>query len=327
MTGGCGYIGSHVVLALRERGWNIVVLDNLTTGFAWSLASDVPLERGDVGDAAHVAECIEHYKIGAIIHLAGSIIVSESVENPLAYYRNNTASSCTLIGCALEASVPHFLFSSSAAVYGIPTDLPVSENALKQPINPYGMSKLMTEIMLADTAKAHALNFCALRYFNVAGADPQLRSGQSSAVSTHLIKLAVQAALAKRRGKPSFVSIFGSDYATPDGTCIRDYIHVCDLAEAHVLALEHLIANPCDSLTLNCGYSRGYSVLEVLDAVERVADVRLERIIKDRRAGDPAILVADNRHILATLPWEPRWSDLDMIVAHALEWEEKLSER
>lgn len=323
VTGGAGYIGSHAVLALKDAGWPVVVIDNLTTGFRWAVPDDVPFAQGDVGDMAFVSTLLATHDIGAILHFAGSIIVPESVENPLKYYRNNTANTRTLIEAAVTAGVAHFIFSSTAATYGIPDVVPVSEDAPKSPINPYGMSKLMTEAMLADVAKAHPMNFCALRYFNVAGADPQGRSGQSTAGATHLIKVAVEAALGKR----SHVSVFGTDYDTPDGTGVRDYIHVADLAAAHVLALEALIARPADSMILNCGYGRGFSVNEVLDAVDRVAGVQLDRRIEPRRAGDPDALIADNRRIMASLPWTPRHQDLDEIVRHALAWETQLPTR
>ncbi len=323
VTGGAGYIGSHAVLALKDAGWPVVVIDNLTTGFRWAVPDDVPFAQGDVGDMAFVSTLLATHDIGAILHFAGSIIVPESVENPLKYYRNNTANTRALIEAAVTAGVAHFIFSSTAATYGIPDVVPVSEDAPKSPINPYGMSKLMTEAMLADVAKAHPMNFCALRYFNVAGADPQGRSGQSTAGATHLIKVAVEAALGKR----SHVSVFGTDYDTPDGTGVRDYIHVADLATAHVLALEALIARPADSMVLNCGYGRGFSVNEVLDAVDRVAGVQLDRRIEPRRAGDPDALIADNRRIMASLPWTPRHQDLDEIVRHALAWETQLPTR
>lgn len=320
VTGGAGYIGSHAVLSLRDAGWNVVVIDNLTTGFRWAIPEDIPFEEGDVGDAGFVARILERHKVGAIMHFAGSIIVPESVENPLKYYRNNTANSRTLLEAAVKACVPHFIFSSTAATYGIPLVVPVSEDMPKNPINPYGMSKLMTEFMLADVARAHPLNFCALRYFNVAGADPQGRTGQSTAGATHLIKVAVEAALGKR----SHVSVFGTDYDTPDGTGVRDYIHVADLATAHVLALEALIETPAQSMIMNCGYGRGFSVNEVLDAVDRVAGVTLNRHVEDRRAGDPDALVADNSRIITRLPWKPRYANLDTIVQHALAWERDL---
>ena len=322
VTGGAGYIGSHAVLALKDAGHPVAVIDNLTTGFRFAVPEDVPFYEGDIEDGALLARIFAEQDIGAIMHFAGSIIVPESVENPLKYYHNNTAKSRALIASAVAAGIPHFIFSSTAATYGIPEISPIAENSPKRPINPYGMSKLMTETMLADVSAAHPLNYCALRYFNVAGADPQARSGQSTAGATHLIKVAVEAALGKR----ACVGVFGTDYATPDGTGVRDYIHVSDLAEAHVLALGALIENPAESLTMNCGYGRGFSVLEVLDAVDRVTNRKIVRKIQPRRAGDPDALVADNRQIRARLSWTPRHADLDTIVAHALAWERKLGE-
>ncbi|MDE2303438.1 MAG: UDP-glucose 4-epimerase GalE [Sphingomonadales bacterium] len=320
VTGGAGYIGSHAVLALRDAGWPVAVIDNLVTGFRFAVPDGVPFYEGDIADGALLAWIFAGQGTRAIMHFAGSVVVPESVENPLKYYANNTANSRALIAAAVAAGVPHLIFSSTAATYGIPESSPVSEDSPKQPINPYGMSKLMTEIMLADVARAHRLNYAALRYFNVAGADPQGRSGQSTAGATHLIKVAVEAALGRR----GHVSVFGTDYATPDGTGVRDYIHVSDLVAAHVLALEALIADPQTSLTMNCGYGRGFSVLEVLDAVDRATGHAIARRIEPRRAGDPDSLIADNRRILARLPWVPRHADLDTIVAHALAWERKL---
>jgi UDP-glucose 4-epimerase len=322
VTGGAGYIGSHAVLALVDRGWPVCVIDNLTTGFRFAIPEGVPLYEGDIEDAGLLARIFAEQKVGAVMHFAGSIIVPESVENPLKYYHNNTAKTRALIAAAVDAGVPHFIFSSTAATYGIPEVSPVTEDSPKLPINPYGMSKLMTEFMLADTARAYAMNYCALRYFNVAGADPQARTGQSTAGATHLIKVAVEAALGKR----DHVGVFGTDFATPDGTGVRDYIHVADLAEAHVLALEALIADPARSLTMNCGYGRGFSVLEVLDAVDRVTNRTIERRLQDRRAGDPDSLISDNSRIKSTLPWVPKYADLDTIVGHALAWERKLTE-
>src|ERR1700712_185723 len=301
VTGGAGYIGSHAVLALCDAGWPVAVIDNLTTGFRFAVPDGVPLYEGDISDAGLLARIFAEQGTRAVMHFAGSIIVPESVENPLKYYRNNTANSRALIEAAVAAGIPHFIFSSTAATYGVPEVSPVAEDSPKLPINPYGMSKLMTEIMLGDVARAHPLNFCALRYFNVAGADPQARTGQSAAGATHLIKVAVEAALGKR----AHVDVFGTDYATPDGTGVRDYIHVSDLAAAHVLALEALIAAPQQSLTMNCGYGRGFSVLEVLDAVDRATNARIERHLGPRRAGDPDSLISDNRRITATLPWVP----------------------
>ncbi|HEY1603994.1 MAG TPA: UDP-glucose 4-epimerase GalE [Allosphingosinicella sp.] len=323
VTGGAGYIGSHAVLALIDAGWRVAVIDNLSTGFEWAVAKEAAFAKGDIADRDLVARLIAEHNIGAIVHFAGSIIVPESVEKPLLYYENNTVKSRALIASAVEGGVKHFIFSSTAATYGIPERVPVTEDARTQPINPYGWSKSMTERMLIDTAAAHPLNFCALRYFNVAGADPKGRSGQSTAGATHLIKVAVEAAIGKR----GHVSVYGTDYDTPDGTGVRDYIHVSDLAAAHVDALEKLIAEPEKSHIMNCGYGRGFSVLEVLDAVDRVTNMKIERKMEARRAGDPDALVADNRKILATLPWRPRLDDLDTIVTHALAWERKLAER
>jgi UDP-glucose 4-epimerase len=323
VTGGAGYIGSHAVLALRDAGWPVAVIDNLTTGFRWAIPDDVAFVEGDVADMALVGRIIADHAIGAILHFAGSIVVPESVTDPLKYYRNNTAASRALIEAAVTGGVKHFIFSSTAATYGIPEVVPIREDSPKLPINPYGTSKLMTEHMLRDVSAAHPINHCALRYFNVAGADPQGRSGQSTAGATHLIKIAVEAAIGAR----THVGVFGTDYATPDGTGVRDYIHVSDLAEAHVHALEHLIANPEESLTMNCGYGRGYSVLEVLDAVDRVTNLTIERRISPRRAGDPDLLIADNQRILATLAWRPKRDDLDGIVTDALAWERTLAAR
>ncbi|MCW1401015.1 UDP-glucose 4-epimerase GalE [Novosphingobium sp. MW5] len=322
VTGGAGYIGSHAVLALLDAGWPVSVIDNLTTGFRFAVPEGVPFYEGDIEDADLLARIFAEQGIRAVMHFAGSIVVPESVENPLKYYHNNTAKSRALVAAAVSAGVPHFIFSSTAATYGEPEVSPVREDSPQIPINPYGMSKLMTEVMLKDTAAAHAINYCVLRYFNVAGADPQARSGQSTAGATHLIKVAVEAALGKR----GHVGVFGTDFDTPDGTGVRDYIHVSDLAAAHVLALEALIAEPARSLTMNCGYGRGFSVLEVLDAVDRVTGGTIERQMQPRRAGDPASLVSDNARIRATLPWVPKHADLDTIVSHALAWERKLAE-
>jgi UDP-glucose 4-epimerase len=322
VTGGAGYIGSHAVLALRDAGWPVAVIDNLTTGFRFAVPEGVAFHEGDIEDGALLRRIFAEQGTRAVMHFAGSIVVPESVENPLEYYHNNTAKSRALIEAAVKAGVPHFIFSSTAATYGIPDISPVAEDTPRRPINPYGWSKLMTEQMLADTAAAHPLNYCALRYFNVAGADPQGRSGQSTAGATHLIKVAVEAALGKRES----VSVYGTDYDTPDGTGVRDYIHVSDLAAAHVLALEALIDEPGRSLTMNCGYGRGFSVLEVLDAVDRVTNRTIERRLGPRRAGDPDSLISDNSRIKAVLPWEPRYANLDTIVNHALGWERRLGE-
>lgn len=322
VTGGAGYIGSHAVLALKDAGWPVAVIDNLVTGFRWAVPDNVPFYEGNVADSALVAKIIEEQNIGAIIHFAGSVVVPESVENPLKYYDNNSAKSRSLIESAVSGGVKHFIFSSTAATYGIPEESPVKEDTPQVPINPYGMSKLMTEHMLRDVSAAHDINFCALRYFNVAGADPAARTGQSTAGATHLIKVAVEAALGKRDS----VAVFGTDYDTPDGTGVRDYIHVSDLAAAHVLALEALIADPDENHLLNCGYGRGFSVLEVLDAVDRVTNLKISRNMQGRRAGDPDSLISDNRAIMKSFPWKPRYADLDKIVTHALAWERKLGE-
>ena len=323
VTGGAGYIGSHAVLALLDAGWRVAVLDNLVTGFRWAVPAGAAFYEGDIADAALVARIVAEQGVGAIMHFAGSVVVPESVADPLKYYDNNSARSRSLIASAVASGVRHFIFSSTAATYGIPDSVPVREDAPQRPINPYGMSKLMTEAMLADVAAAHDFNYCALRYFNVAGADPAARSGQSTAGATHLIKVAVEAALGQR----SHVDVFGTDFDTPDGTGVRDYIHVSDLAAAHLLALDALIADPTTSHRLNCGYGRGFSVLEVLDAVDKATNRPIERRMGPRRAGDPDALVADNGAIRAAFGWQPRYADLDTIVAHALAWERALVER
>lgn len=322
VTGGAGYIGSHAVLALRDAGWPVAVIDNLVTGFRWAVPDDVPFYEGDIADAALIAKIVTEQNIGAVMHFAGSVVVPESVENPLKYYDNNSARSRSLIGAVIANNVRHFIFSSTAATYGIPDVSAVREDTPQVPINPYGMSKLMTEHMLRDVSAAHDMNFCALRYFNVAGADPQARSGQSTVGATHLLKVAVEAALGKRDS----VAVFGTDYDTEDGTGVRDYIHVSDLAAAHVLALDALVADPEQSHFLNCGYGRGFSVLEVLDAVDRVTNLKINRKMEGRRAGDPDSLISDNGAIMDRFPWKPQYADLDQIVTHALAWERKLGD-
>ncbi|MGE3690985.1 MAG: UDP-glucose 4-epimerase GalE [Novosphingobium sp.] len=322
VTGGAGYIGSHAVLALRDAGWPVAVIDNLTTGFRWAVPDGVPFYQGDIADETMLARIFAEQDSRAVMHFAGSIVVPESVSDPLKYYLNNTVKSRALMASAVAAGVPHFIFSSTAATYGVPDVPAVTESTPQHPINPYGRSKLMTEQMLADVAAAHPMNYCALRYFNVAGADPDARTGQSTAGATHLIKVAVEAALGKR----GHVDVYGTDFATPDGTGVRDYIHVSDLAAAHVLALEALMADPGTSLTMNCGYGRGYSVLEVLDAVDRVTNRKLDRRMGPRRPGDADSLISDNGLIKATLPWLPRHDDLDAIVRHALAWESRLDD-
>ena len=320
VTGGAGYIGSHAVLALQDAGWTAVVIDDLSTGSRDLVPDDVQLFEGSIADRDLLRRVLAEQQIGAIMHFAGSIVVPESIAKPLDYYRNNTVGSLALISAAVAAGVKHILFSSTAAVYGEAERVPIAEDDTKQPINPYGASKLMTERMLEDAAAAHSFNYGALRYFNVAGADPRGRSGQAGKGSTHLIKVAVEAAVGRR----SFVAVYGTDYPTPDGTCIRDYIHVSDLAGAHVAALERLIERPDENLVLNCGYGKGLSVLEVLDAVDRVSGLAVERRIEGRRAGDPPALVASNERMLAALEWRPALDDIDTIVGHALAWERKL---
>jgi UDP-glucose 4-epimerase len=323
VSGGAGYIGSHAILALKDAGWDPVVIDNLVTGFRWAVPDHVPFIEGDIDDGKLVAKIITDHNIGAIMHFAGSVVVPESVENPLKYYHNNTVKSRALLDSAVSNGVRHFIFSSTAATYGIPEESPVREDMPTLPINPYGTSKLMTEYMLRDVAAAHDLNYCALRYFNVAGADPHGRTGQSTAGATHLIKVAVEAALGKRDG----VAVFGTDFDTEDGTGVRDYIHVSDLAAAHVSALEALIADPQKCHTLNCGYGKGYSVLDVLNAVDRATNQKIVRKLEGRRAGDPDALISDNRAILEQFDWKPKYDDLDVIVAHALAWERQLGDR
>ena len=320
VTGGAGYIGSHAVLALTDAGWPVAVIDNLSTGTRSVVPDGVPFYEGDVADRALVERIFGEQGTQAIMHFAGSIVVPESVENPLDYYRNNTVASHALISAAVAKGVPHFVFSSTAAVYGAPDRVPIVESDPTAPINPYGASKLMTEWMLRDTAAAHPMNYAALRYFNVAGADPQRRSGQIGKGSTHLIKVAVEAAVGKRQ----HVDVFGTDYPTPDGSCIRDYVHVSDLADAHVRALERLIERPEENLILNCGYGHGLSVLDVLDTLDSVRGTPVPRRIGPRRAGDPPQLVSANRAIRDTLGWTPRFDRIETIIGDALAWEQHL---
>jgi UDP-glucose 4-epimerase len=322
VTGGAGYIGSHMVHALLDAGERVVVLDNLTTGFDWAVAERVPLVTGETGDQARVAALIAEHEIDAVIHFAASIVVPDSVRDPLGYYRNNTMNSRALIETAIAGGVRHFIFSSTAAVYGNPERVPVREDDPTIPMSPYGSSKLMTEIMLRDAGAAHGLRHVILRYFNVAGADPLGRTGQSTKGATHLIKVAVEAALGLR---PK-MDVFGTDYPTPDGTCIRDYIHVSDLVRAHLDALDYLRRGGA-SVTLNCGYGRGFSVLEVIETVKRVSGADFKVEIAERRPGDPAQIVAASDRARAALEWRPQFDDLDTIVTHALAWERKLATR
>lgn len=319
VTGGAGYIGSHVVYGLIEQGQDVIVLDNLSSGFREAVAEQAKLVVGDVGDAELVSRLIAEHSIDAIMHFAASTVVPESVAKPVTYYKNNTVNSLALVDTAIGGGVRHFVFSSTAAVYGNPTTELVSEDTPPRPMSPYGTSKLMTEMMLRDAASANGLSYVALRYFNVAGADPTLRTGQSTRAATHLIKVAVQAALGLRDG----MKIYGTDYPTPDGTCVRDYIHVCDLVSAHIKALDHLRGGGA-SATLNCGYGHGFSVHEIIAAVRRVSASDFAAEPRPRRAGDPAAVVADSTRLRELLSWAPAYDDLDTIVAHALAWERKL---
>lgn len=319
VTGGAGYIGSHMVWELLDAGEKVVVIDNLSKGFDWAVAPEATLVEGDIADTALIGGLIREHGIEAIIHFAGSIVVPESVADPLAYYQNNTCKTRSLIEAAVEGKVRHFIFSSTAAVYGGAGIEPVQENARLEPESPYGRSKLMSEWMLRDAAAAHDLRYTALRYFNVAGADPGGRTGQSTPGATHLIKVACETALGKR----PFMQVYGSDYPTADGTCVRDYIHVSDLARAHRLALQRLRAGG-DSLIANCGYGHGYSVLEVIEAVRRVFGGDFDVRSGPRRAGDAASVVANSNLARSELGWAPQRDDLDLIVADALGWERRL---
>jgi UDP-glucose 4-epimerase len=322
VTGGAGYIGSHMVLNLTDAGEEVIVLDNLVTGFDWAIDGRARFEQGNAADIDFVVSLIEKYKITEIIHFAGSIVVPESVSNPLKYYANNTATSRNLIEAAVKGGVKHFIFSSTAAVYGMTGLAPVVEDTPLNPISPYGRSKLMTEWMLADVAAAHPITFGVLRYFNVAGADPQKRSGQSSPMATHLIKVACQVALGQR----AKMEIYGTDYETPDGTCIRDYIHVTDLIAAHALLLQHLRKGGA-STTLNCAYGRGYSVREVVETVRDVSGINLRADEAPRRAGDPASITATGEKVRSLLGWAPQHDDLKEIVETAYSWERHLMTR
>ena len=322
VTGGAGYIGSHMALRLADGGEPVVVLDNLTTGFDWAIDPRATFVTGNAGDMEFVGDVLQTHKITEIVHFAGSIVVPESVTNPLKYYANNTATSRSLIEAAVKGGVKHMVFSSTAAVYGMTGLDPVAEDTQLNPMSPYGRSKLMTEMMLADVAAAHPLTYGALRYFNVAGADPKKRSGQSSPTATHLIKVACQAALGSR----SFMEIFGTDYPTPDGTCVRDYIHVTDLVEAHALLLTYLRQGSA-STTLNCGYGRGYSVRQVIDTVKKVSGVDFAVKEAPRRPGDPPAIVAGAQKVRALLGWQPAHDDLDEIVTSAYAWEQYLLTR
>lgn len=322
VTGGAGYIGSHMVFALLDAGEKVVVLDNLSTGFWWAVPQEVELVRGDSGDQELVSRVIAEKGVTAIIHFAAKLIVPESVTDPLGYYLNNTVKTRALIECAVRGGVKQFIFSSTAAVYGETSTEPVAETTPLNPVSPYGKSKLMSEWMLQDVGAAHGLHYVVLRYFNVAGADPKGRVGQSTANATHLIKVAAQAALGKRTG----MEVFGTDYPTRDGSCVRDYIQVSDLAQAHLDALTHLRAGGASGV-FNCGYGTGYTVLEVIDTVKGVSGVDFPVKISGRRAGDPAVIVAKSDLIRETLGWRPRHDDLRAIVTQALNWEEHLTRK
>ncbi len=320
VTGGAGYIGSHMVHALAEAGESVVVIDNLSTGFSAFVPEGVPLFIGDAGDENLVEGVIAAHGVKSIIHFAGSVVVPDSMRDPLAYYRNNTMTTRSLLNAAVKCGVNRFIFSSTAAVYGNPDQVPVPETAPTRPMSPYGSSKLMTEIMLHDVAAAHGMNYVALRYFNVAGADPAgARSGLRRSARRICLKIAVEAATGQR----AKVDVFGTDYPTPDGSCIRDFIHVSDLAQAHRAALSYLRDGGA-SATLNCGYGRGYSVLETIEAVRRVSGRNFAVQYAPRRPGDIMTMIADTSRIRSALDWTPQYDDLDTIAAHALAWEEKL---
>jgi UDP-glucose 4-epimerase len=318
VTGGAGYIGSHFVRTLADADQAVVVIDNLSTGFSWALPEGVPLFIGDAGDENLVEGVIAAHRVDSIVHFAGSVVVPDSVRDPLGYYRNNTMTTRNLLSAAIRCDVRRFIFSSTAAVYGEPDIVPVPEEAPTRPMSPYGFSKLMSEVMLHDVAIAHGLQYVVLRYFNVAGADPQARIGLATAGATHLMKIAVEAATGQR----ARIDVYGTDYPTADGSCIRDFIHVSDLAEAHRAALTYLRAGGV-STTLNCGYGRGYSVLETIAAVRRASGRQIAMQTAPRRPGDIMTMVADTHRIRATLDWTPQYDDLDTIARHALAWEEK----
>jgi UDP-glucose 4-epimerase len=319
VTGGAGYIGSHMVLALAEAGESVVVIDNLSTGFSTSLPEGVPLFIGDAADENLVEGVIAAHGVESIVHFAGSVVVPDSMRDPLGYYRNNTMTTRSLLNTAVKCGVNRFVFSSTAAVYGNPERMPVTEDAPTRPLSPYGSSKLMAEIMLHDVAAAHGMNYVVLRYFNVAGADPLARIGLATVGATHLLKIAVEAATGQR----AKIDVFGTDYPTPDGSCVRDFVHVSDLAQAHRAALSYLRGGGA-STTLNCGYGRGASVLETIEAVRRVSGRNFAVQYAPRRPGDIMAMVADTCRIAATLNWTPQYADLETIAAHALAWEEKL---
>lgn len=321
VTGGAGYIGSHTVRQLGESGARLVILDNLSSGFAGHVLYGT-LVQGDTSDQKLVTELLQQHEVETVIHFAAHTIVPESVSNPLKYYGNNTCATRNLLQCCADNGVRNFIFSSTAAVYGVPDNAICDENTPNRPINPYGMSKLMSEQMLQDLSQSSDMKHVILRYFNVAGSDPQGRIGQSTENATLLIKVAAEVALGKREQ----LYVFGTDYPTPDGTGIRDYIHVEDLADAHLKALNYLQVGG-DSITLNCGYGHGYSVREVLDMVQKVNGSPINVVETDRRAGDPPTLIAAAEKIQRVLGWKPKYDDLEAIVRSSMNWERKLLER
>lgn len=322
VTGGAGYIGSHMVWELLDHGEDVIVVDNLATGFESAIPPRALFLRGNVGDAAFMDGLFRDHDVEAVIHFAGSVVVPESVENPLAYYHNNTCNTRTLLQSTVEAGIDKFIFSSTAAVYGEPmTSGPIREDAVLNPMSPYGSSKLMSEIMIRDVSLASDMRYVMLRYFNVAGGDPMQRTGQSTVGATHLIKIACEAALGKRRG----MAIFGQDYDTPDGTCIRDFIHVSDLVNAHYSALQFLRQGGL-KFTANCGYSKGFSVREVIDTVKRVSGSDFPVRMESRRKGDIPALTANAHRLRSRLGWAPTHDELETIVRHALAWEKKLGD-
>jgi UDP-glucose 4-epimerase len=319
VTGGAGYIGSHMVLALLDAGRRVVVLDDLSLGTRDLVPASVPFIEGDVGDGALVRAAIREHGVRSVMHFAARAVVVESMEDPLLYYRNNTAAGIGFIDACVAEGIESFVHSSTCAVYGVPSTIPINEETPRQPASPYGASKLALEHALADVARVSGMAFAMLRYFNVAGADPYGRAGQISRRPTHLMKIACEAAVGKR----SHVEVYGNDYETPDGTCVRDYVHVSDLVEIHRQVLHH-VESERDSLVLNCGYGRGYSVREIIDVVARVAGAEIVTHDAPRRPGDPPALVADTNRLMQTLPWRPRYDDIEAIAETALAWERRL---
>ena len=318
VTGGAGYIGSHIVKALGEKGYDVLTYDNLSSGNEWAVLYG-KLFIGDLADKDAVRKAIQDFKPDAVMHFAASIVVPESVKKPLKYYRNNTVNTLNLLDIMEEEGLSKFIFSSTAAVYGIPESIPVNEDMLMNPINPYGTSKMMAECILEDLSSAYDdFRYVSLRYFNVAGADYQGRIGQAYRESTHLITKALKTA----KGEFEKLQIFGTDYTTPDGTCIRDYIHVDDLADAHLSAVEYLIQGGKSDI-FNCGYGHGYSVREVVETAKKVTGIDFQTEETGRREGDPVVLIADSSKIKRVLKWQPRYDDLEYIIKTAWEWEKK----